>query len=69
MCIPVAKHDGSFHMSEKSAYELRWVEVAEISKDSRADLKKEPIERKYAPWVSAVFSFASREGEQGFQLK
>lgn len=67
--ILVAKHDGALHMSKNSAYELRWVEVAEISKDSRTDLKREPIERKYAPWVSAVFSLESREGEQAFRLK
>ena len=67
--ILIAKHDGAFHMSKKSAYELRWVEVAEISKDSRKDLKKEPIDRKYAPWVSAIFSLSSGEGEGAFQLK
>ena len=67
--ILVAKHDGTLHMSKKSAYELRWAELAEISKDSRKDLKKEPIERKYTPWVSAAFSPASIEGEQAFQLK
>ena len=67
--ILVAKHDGPFSMNEQSAYELQWVELAEISKDSRTDLKREPIDRKYAPWVSAVFSLSSREGERALQLE
>ncbi len=56
------------NMNEKNAYELRWADLAEISKDSRADLKREPIRRKYAPWVSAVFSLPSRETEEAFQV-
>jgi len=51
-----AKQSGLLNMNEKNAYELRWVAPAEIWKESLADLKKEPIERMYAPWVHAVFA-------------
>jgi len=54
-------------MNDESAYELRWVEPAEISKDSRTDLKRDPIDRKYAPWVSAAFSLSSKEVEETFR--
>ncbi len=66
--ILAAKDNGPFGMNEKNAYELRWADLAEISKDSRADLKREPIRRKYAPWVSAVFSLPSKETEEAFQV-
>jgi len=65
--ILVAKHDVPFRMNDESAYELRWVEPAEISKDSRTDLKRDPIDRKYAPWVSAAFSLSSKEVEETFR--
>lgn len=52
----VVKHGGPFHMNAKNAYELRWVAVEEVSRDAAADLQKESIEWKYAPWVHAVFS-------------
>jgi len=65
--ILVAKHDVPFRMNDESAYELRWVEPAEISKDSRTDLKRDPIDRKYAPWVGAVFSLSSKEVEETFR--
>ncbi len=62
--ILVAKYSGLLHMNERNAYELRWVELEEISKDSIADTKKEPVGRKYAPWVHAVFALpAERVGE------
>jgi isopentenyldiphosphate isomerase len=54
--VLVAKHGDPIHMSRKNAYDLRWVEPSEISRDSLADLKKEPIGRKYAPWVHVVFT-------------
>lgn len=65
--ILVAKYHGPMRMNKESAYQLRWVEPREISKDSRADLKKEPIDRKYAPWVSAVFSLSSKEVGEAFR--
>jgi isopentenyldiphosphate isomerase len=54
--VMVAKYDGPLHMNKKNAYELRWAELADISKDSVEDLRKEPIDRKYAPWVHALFA-------------
>ena len=51
-----AKHNGPLDMNEKNAYELRWADPTEIWQESIADLKKESIERMYAPWVHAVFS-------------
>ena len=49
--ILVAEHGGPLRMNEENAYELRW----------------EPIDRKYAPWVSAVFSLSSKEVEETFR--
>jgi isopentenyldiphosphate isomerase len=62
----VAKSAGPVQMNKENAYELRSVELAEISRDVRADLGKEPIDRKYAPWVHAVFSLPSGEIEGAF---
>jgi len=56
MHVMVAKYNGLLHMNPKNAYELRWVRPADILEDSIADVKKEPIDRKYAPWVHAVFA-------------
>jgi len=44
-------------MNRKNAYELRWAKFSEILRDSQKDLRREPIDRKYAPWVHAMFSF------------
>jgi isopentenyldiphosphate isomerase len=52
----VVKHCCPFHMNTKNAYELMWVELKEVSRDTAADLKKEPIERTYAPWVHTIFA-------------
>ena len=45
-----------------------WVELAEVWKDSQTDLKKEPVDRKYAPWVSTLFSLSSKEVEETFRV-
>jgi len=66
--ILVAKHSGPLRMNEENAYELRWVELAEVSKDSRTDLKRTPIDRKYAPWVNTLFSLSSKEVEEAFRV-
>ena len=49
LSLMVTKHVGPINMNEKNAYELRWAELPEISKESAADSEKEPIEQKYAP--------------------
>jgi isopentenyldiphosphate isomerase len=54
--LMATRQEGPFHVNAKNAYELRWAELVEISRDSTADLGREPIDRKYAPWVHAVFS-------------
>lgn len=64
--VMVANHSSPVRMNEKNAYNLRWTELAEISKDSLADLEKEPIDRKYAPWVHAVFGLAPEVVEEAF---
>ena len=46
----------SLSVDPKSAYETKWVKPSEILEDCGQDLKKEPINRKYAPWVHAMFA-------------
>jgi isopentenyldiphosphate isomerase len=67
--VLAAKHNGPTNMNRNSAYELRWAEVAEISRDSRKDSKKEPINRKYAPWVHTMFSLSHERVEEAFRLR
>ena len=64
--VLAAKHSGPVNMNRNSAYELQWAEFAEISRDSQTDSKKEPIDRKYAPWVHAVFSLPLEKIEEAF---
>src|SRR2546425_2504779 len=52
--------------NRNSAYESRWAKFAEISRDSRTDSKKESIDRKYAPWVHAMFSLPHEMVEEAF---
>ena len=56
LSVLAAKHRGPMNINRNSAYELRWVEFAEILRDSQEDLRREPKDRKYAPWVHAMFS-------------
>ena len=66
--ILAAKHGGPVNMNRNSAYELQWAEFAEISRDSQADSKKALIDRKYAPWVHAMFSLPRERVEEAFQV-
>jgi isopentenyldiphosphate isomerase len=66
--VLAAKYSGPMNMNKNSAYELRWVEFAEISRDSRKDSKKAPIDRKYAPWVHAMFSLPHETVEEAFHV-
>jgi isopentenyldiphosphate isomerase len=66
--VLAAKHSGPLVMNKNSAYELRWAEFAEISADSRKDSKEKPIDRKYAPWVHAMFSIAHDTIERAFHV-
>ncbi len=66
--VLAAKHSGPISMNRNSAYEVRWAELAEISKDSQGDSKKKPIDRKYAPWVLAMFSLPHETVEEAFRV-
>jgi len=66
LSVLAAKHRGPMNMNRDSAYELRWAEFAEISGDSQTDLRKKPIDRKYAPWVHAMFSLPHERVEEAF---
>ena len=66
--IMVAKYRGLLHMNRKNAYELQWVDATQISNDSIEDSKKEPIDRKYAPWVHAVFALQPQKVGEAFKV-
>jgi isopentenyldiphosphate isomerase len=66
--ILAAKQHGLVHMNRKSAYELRWAEFAEVSRDSQTDSRREPLDRKYAPWIHAVFSRPLERVEKAFRI-
>jgi isopentenyldiphosphate isomerase len=66
--VLAAKYSGPMKMNRDSAYELRWAEFAEISRDSETDLRRKPIDRKYAPWVHAMFSLPHETVEEAFRL-
>ena len=67
--LMVAKPKGPFQMNQKHVYELRWRSAAEISRDSVTDQKKDPIDRKYAPWVHALFSIPSDKVEEALLIR
>lgn len=67
--VLAANYSGDVNMNRNSAYELQWAEFAEISRDSRKDLKKKPIDRKYAPWVHTMFSLPYERVEEAFHLR
>jgi isopentenyldiphosphate isomerase len=54
--VMVSRYDGPFHMNPKNVYKLRWAELGEVSNESKNDLSRDPINRKYAPWVHAMFA-------------
>ncbi len=66
--VLAAKYKDPMNMNKKSAYELRWAEFAEISRDSQTDLRKKPIDRKYAPWVHAMFSLPHETVAEAFRV-
>src|SRR5216683_1177443 len=68
LSVLAAKHRGPMNMNRNSAYELRWAKFAEISRDSQTDSKKEPIDRKYAPWVHAMLSLPHERVQEAFQI-
>ncbi len=63
-----AKHRGPMRMNEQNAYESKWVQAKDIAADSRTDLKKKPIDRRFAPWVDAIFALPPRQVREGFAI-
>ncbi len=68
LSVLATKHRGPMNMNRNSAYELQWAEFAEISRDSPTDSKRAPIDRKYAPWVHAMFSLPRERVGKAFQV-
>jgi isopentenyldiphosphate isomerase len=67
--IMVARYNGPLRMNPKNAYELRWVELSAIEAQSEEDLEMEPIDRKYAPWVHALFALPAVEVSRAFSFR
>lgn len=67
--VMVARYDGPLRMNPKNAYELRWVELAEIAGQSEEDLKEEPIDRRYAPWVHAVMALPRADVSRALSIR
>ena len=59
--------DDQPHINRRNVYELQSVDLEQIVEDSRADMKKEPIDQRYAPWVHAVFALSSEGVKAAFQ--
>ena len=61
------RYDVQPRINKKNVYELQSVELEQIMADARVDSKKEPIHRKYAPWVHAIFALPSERFNAAFQ--
>jgi len=59
--LMVARYGGPIRMNEKNAYRFKWVGFDEILEDLGSDLRKEPIDRKYAPFVHALFTLPTKK--------
>lgn len=66
--VLACEHNGQPQLNKRNVYELRRVDLAQISKDIEADMKKKPIDRMYAPWVHAVFALPADRIEEAFQI-
>ncbi len=67
--VLAATYGGPMNMNRNSAYELIWAKFTDILRDSQTDSGKEPIDRKYAPWVHAMFSLPHERVEGAFYVK
>ena len=56
----VARHGRQLRVNKSNAYDARWVEPTKILEESLEDAEKEPVDRKHAPWVHAVFGVSPR---------
>ena len=59
--------DSQPHINRKNVYELRSVDLEQIMEDSHSDLRRGPIDRKYGPWVHAIFAVPSGEIKAAFR--
>ncbi len=67
--VMVSRVGEPVRMNRRNAYAMRWAETREIWKESRHDMgKKKPIDRKFAPWVHAVFSLPSLKVESELRV-
>jgi len=64
--VMVAKYNGPLHTNPKNASGLEWAGLSELAKESMQDLRKKPIDRKYAPWVHAMFASPMAEVRNAF---
>ena len=67
--IMVAKYSGPLRMNPKNAYELRWMKLDDVYNEAAGDLEKEPIDRKYAPWVHALFALQTGQVEEALRAR
>ena len=58
--------DSQPHINRKNVYELRSIDLEQIMEDSRSDARREPIDRKYGPWVHAIFALPSGKIKAAF---
>ncbi len=64
--ILLARFDGPFYPNKNNVYELRWIDLDDIMAATASDLRKEPIKRKFAPWVHKVFSLPEEAIRKAF---
>lgn len=59
--VMVARYEGPFRMNPRNVYDIKWAEPSELLRLSNDDLGREPSDRKYAPWVHAMFSLSGNK--------
>ena len=62
-----SRYDSQPHINRKNVYELRSVDLEQIMEDSQSDLRREPIDRQYGPWVHAIFALPPERVNAAFQ--
>ncbi len=69
LSVMVARYEGELNMNAENAYDLVWEDMQEIRAESLDDLRKRPADRKYAPWVHAIFTLPYEEVQKAFSIK
>lgn len=62
-----ARCDRQPRINRRNVYELQLVDLQQTVSDSYKDSKKEPIDRRYAPWVHALFALPSERVKAAFR--